>query len=184
MKKLLLILLLLSSAFAAQNGSYIGIGGGYASVEAETPTGESGNSDGMSGALALGYKYNENGRIYAVGMYKDASNGYESLNSLSVAYDFMVPLHERLSLYIGLVGGYSNYTSNDIADGAAHYGAEAGAVISLTKSIEVEIGYRYLKEDANKITLDTSLYTAKNSQVTTLEFNFYFDSEKYFTYGN
>jgi len=180
MKKLLLILALLSSAFAAESGSYIGVGVGYASVEAESLTGQSGNSDGVSGAFALGYKYNDYGRIYAVGMYKDASNGYESLNSLSAAYDFMVPLHERLSLYLGLVVGYSNYAGNDIEDGAANY----GAVLSLTDTIEVEVGYRYLREDANEITQDITLYTAKNSQVVTLDFNFYFDSEKYFTYGN
>ena len=184
MKKLLLILVLFSSAFAAQNGSYIGVGVGYSSVEAESLNGDNGKSDGVSGALALGYKYNENGRIYAVGTYKDASNGYESLNALSLAYDFMVPLHEMLSLYVGFVGGYSNYTSNDIADGGAHYGAEAGAVLSLSKTVEVEVGYRYLKEDTDKITLNAPLYTAKNSQMATVEFNFYFDSEKYFTYGN
>lgn len=184
MKKLLLLLALLSCAFAAENGSYIGVGTGYSMLKVDYPqNAKNENSDGMLGTFALGYKYNAHSRIYAEGMFRDSSNGYPTAGSISLAYDFLVPMDNILSLYVGPVAGYTNYNSNDIGEGSAHYGVEIGAVFTLNKTVELEAGYRLLKESVSNTTANTT-YSASRSQALMVQFNFYFESEKYFKYDN
>jgi len=184
MKKLLLLLALLSCAFAAEKGSYIGVGTGYSMLKVDYPqNAKNENSDGMLGTFALGYKYNAHSRIYAEGMFRDSSNGYPTTQSISLAYDFLVPMDKILSIYVGPIVGYTNYTSNDISDGSSSYGAEIGAVFTLKKSVELELGYRILKESVSNATAETK-YSASRSQALMAQFNFYFDSEKYFKYDN
>ena len=184
MKKLVLFFSLLSSLFAVENGSYIGVGSGYSMLKVETPQGVSKeNSDGMTGVIALGYKYNEHGRIYAVGMYRDSSNAYPTVGSLSLAYDFLVPMDQTLSLYVGPVAGYTNYISNSFDSARGHYGVEVGAVFNLKKELELEMGYRILKETFENTTAQTR-YSATSSQTFLLQLNFYFDSDKYFKYND
>ena len=196
MKKLVLFLSLISSVFAAQSGSYMGFGAGYGMLKIDGTSTLNDKvtqhraSDGVTGSFALGHKYGEYGRIYALGMYKKASSIYENAGTFSLSYNFLIPVAEdAFSIYLGPVAGYTVYNDNGIDLSGAHYGAEIGVIFNLTNTIELEAGYRILKEKGtysgiNKETAESVNAIAERSQNFSIQLNFYFDSEKYFKYDN
>ena len=180
MKKIILLLSLIASVFAAQSGSYMGFGAGYSHLKVDDTLNKNRESAGAIGSFTLGNRYGKYGRIYVMGMYKAGSNGYEDAGSISLAYDFLIPItEESFSLYAGFVGGYTGYNSNGLDLSGAHYGLEGGAIWNFAEDMELEVGLRALKESGSE-----SLYTAERSYTGIVQVNFYFDSQKYFKYNN
>ena len=180
MKKLILLLSILSSVFAAQNSSYMGFGLGYGALKVDDTINKNRDSSGLTASFALGHKYSEYGRIYVVGMYRGASNGYENSGSISLAYDFLIPVvDDSFSLYLGPVAGYTGYSTNGLDLSGYHYGLESGCIFNINDSIELEAGVRVLKEKGTE-----GAFTAERSITGFAQVNFYFESEKWFTYKN
>ncbi len=181
MKKLVLFLFLISSVFATQSGSYMGFGIGYGSLKVDDTLNKNRDSDGIVGSFALGHTYGEYGRIYVVGMYRGGSHGYENAGSVSLAYDFLVPVVDdnTLSVYLGPVAGYTGYNSNGLDLSGAHYGLEGGFIYTIDDDSEIEMGVRGLREKGSE-----DAFTAERSLTGYVQVNFYFDSKKYLKYNN
>ena len=180
MKKLVLFLSFISSVFAGQSGSYMGVGMGYGSLKVDDTVNLNRESSGLTGSIALGNTYGEYGRIYAVGMYRGASNGYENAGSVSLAYDFLVPVVDDIfSVYLGPVAGYTGYNANGLDLSGVHYGLEGGLIYTVNETFELEVGVRALKEKGSE-----DAFTAERSVTAFGQVNFYFESEKYFRYNN
>ena len=176
MKKLLTMALVVSSLSAADNSQYIGLGVGNSefTVDAVNTI----TNSGIHGTIALGEKYGDYGRFYASSTYVNSSDTVDTVGVYSLAYDFMFPVvDDMLSLYTGPVAGYTIYSEQNLDLSGFHYGAEVGATVDLDETFEVELGYRYLVENAKE-----GVVSAKSMQQVYFQVNIFFDGSQYFKY--
>lgn len=95
----------------------------------------------------LGHYYGETGRISLSYTYVEHEGDVDKNDAWSLAYDFILPLgDDKVSLYAGPVAGYTEYKDTDMDLSDFHYGAQAGVILRLINTFEVEAGYRYLVE--------------------------------------
>ncbi len=150
MKKIVLATLLASGLMAAGNQDYFGISAGKlkSSSSAQLNPGYVlvEDTDHNAYNLTLGHYYGENGRISATYIYTNVPNTKNS-DAITLGYDFILPLDKTFSVYAGPSVGYTRvkYDAGDSLSGI-HYGAQAGGIVKIAKSIELEAGYKYLFE--------------------------------------
>lgn len=154
MKRITLAMLLASGLMAFEDQSYIGLSAGEAKISGSgSGFGASINDDKTENAfnLAVGSYLNENGRISATYTYIDSGNGVDMSDAITASYDFVLPLGERFSLYIGPNIGYTRFEYDNGLDlSGMHYGGQAGAIVNIMPNLEIEAGYRYLIETGSE----------------------------------
>ncbi len=153
MKKIALCLLLVSGLMAAENKDYIGFAAGNTDTRVESSTlgaKTRENFDDMHYSLKLGHYY-ENSRVSGAYTYVDGGNdNFNSNYSFSLAYDFILPIiKDQLSLYTGPVVGYTHLKEDEINLSGVHYGGQAGLIVRVIDNIELEAGYKFVKETGN-----------------------------------
>lgn len=154
MKKIVLIALLATGLMAASNENYFGLNIGNAKFSGSASvSGASADwdTDGTQYTAVLGHYYGDTGRVSAAYTYVKHEAGVSKSDALSVAYDFILPLAEnKFSLYAGPVLGYTRYEETDLDLSGYHYGAQAGAIVKIMDTIELEAGYRFLIETGSQ----------------------------------
>lgn len=154
MKKIVFATLLATGLMAASNGNYFNLSAGSAKISGSKS--DSGilsdwSTDGAQFTGTLGHYYGDTGRISAAYTYVAHNTGVNKNDSLSVAYDFILPFAEnRFSLYAGPILGYTRYKEADLDLSGYHYGAQAGGIVKIMDKIEFEAGYRFLIESGNQ----------------------------------
>lgn len=177
MKKIVFLAVISASLCASQNSDYVGVGVGQSWLKIDNSVKKVTNS-GLSGTFVLGHKYGDYGRFYASGTYISSSENVDNSALFSVVYDFMLPVVDNVfSLYAGPNVGYTMYTEGNVDLSGVHYGAEVGAVVDITKRVELEAGYRYLKETGT----DGSMQ-ATSLQSAYFQLNISFNGDDYFKY--
>lgn len=152
MKKIALAVLLGSGLMAAENSDYFGISFGNAELggEVSVPSisfSENGEIDDGHISFSLGHYYGDTARVWAAYTYVNVDNDVDEADAFSAGYDFILPLAQnRFSLYAGPVIGYTRFEDSELDLSGFHYGAQAGAIVRLIDNIELEAGYRYLRE--------------------------------------
>ena len=161
MKKFIFSVCLATGLMAAGNQNFVSLSAGNAKFDGKVSglgTSVNVNGDDTHYTLGLGHYYDDSGRVYAVFSYVNPSSYVDYADSLSVGYDFILPVvANTFSLYAGPVVGYTWYKESDsgisIDLSGFHYGAQAGAIVKVAKNIEVEAGYRYLIETGSDTVL-------------------------------
>ncbi|MCL2914616.1 porin family protein [Shewanella corallii] len=102
-------------------------------------------------------------RVYTTYSYNDGRVGdlgdarFNQQNIL-LSYDYLVPLGQtNISWFIGASAGYSYSKVNASHLGSQHnfvYGGQTGFEYKLNNAASVELGYKYLKQDYKKSTVD------------------------------
>jgi len=150
MKKIVLAALVASGAMAAGNSDYAAISIGEA-TSAVTSGGQTVNDSKTAYSIALGHYYGDKGRV--AGTYSHIDYTGINSDSLSLSYDFMLPVASSVSVFAGPSAGYM--WLEDLS--GLIYGGEAGAVYRINDAIEVEAGYRLM--------LGTGSYTVGTNKV-------------------
>lgn len=176
MKKVLLLVLGFIALIASDSTPYIGVGIGQSSFSIDGIADS--DSTGTSGTLILGAKYAEYSRFYVMGTYIDRESSVDNAEVYSAAYDLMLPLHDRFSLYLGPVAGYTVYKTDFVDLSGFHYGAEVGGTFKIVNNVEIEAGARYLEETGSQNGLD-----ADNVEMFYFQLNYFFDVDPWTTYN-
>ena len=154
MKKIVLVALLATGLMAASNENYFGLSVGNAKMSGSSSASgviNDWSTDGAQLTGTLGHYYGDSGRISAAYTYINHDAGVNKSDALSVAYDFILPLAEnKFSLYAGPIVGYTRYEEADLDLSGYHYGAQAGAIVKIMDTIELEAGYRFLIETGSQ----------------------------------
>lgn len=149
MKKITLAVLLATSLIAAEKADYFGVSIGSTKLKTSLST-VSTSDDGGSITANLGHYYEDTSRISASYTYIRHENNIDKSDSLSLAYDFILPLaKDKFSIYAGPVLGYTRYEETLLDLSGFHYGAQAGAIVRVADSFEIEGGYRYVRENGS-----------------------------------
>lgn len=147
---LLMGTLLMLQCEAATNSSYIGldVGNTEATMSAVNGTANAEESDnGTSVSLKLGYKYEDNQRVYASAQYIEAEDADFMVYGLGYDYLFGDAI---VKPFVGGFIGYGQYQTDrasmiDLDVSGLVFGAQAGLQLEVTEEFELEAGYRYLK---------------------------------------
>ncbi len=153
MKKVFLATLLATAGLmGADNVGFIGVSVGNAELKSSIgPTSHEARVDDTHYTATLGQYIGDNGRIALSYSYVEPTNNIKNSDAASLAFDFLVPVVDNtFMLYAGPVIGYTRYIEEAAALkldlSGLHYGAEAGVIVRLVSTIELEAGYRYLIE--------------------------------------
>lgn len=153
MKKVFLATLFATGALmGADNATFIGVSVGNAELKSNIgPTSHEARVDDTHYTATLGQYIGDNGRIALSYSYVEPKNNIKTSDAASLAYDFVVPVMDNMFMvYAGPVIGYTRYVEEaagfklDLS--GLHYGAEAGVIVRLVSTVELEAGYRYLIE--------------------------------------
>ncbi len=144
--------LLMLECEAATNSSYVGldVGNTEATMSAVNGIENAKESDnGTSVSLKLGYKYEDNQRVYASAQYIEAENAEFMVYGLGYDYLFGDAI---VKPFVGGFIGYGQYQTDrastiDLDVDGIVFGAQAGLLFEVTKEIDLEGGYRYLKSN-------------------------------------
>lgn len=144
--------LLTTQAMAKDSGAYVGFDIGNTEAELTASVGAisvSEKDDGSSQTLKLGYYLNKNSRaaIYYQNISVDGGNGY----LYGAAFDYLIGSND-LKPFVGVLIGQSALTddSNAVPDlKGLNYGVNLGLNYSLNDNFSFDLGYRYLKSNAD-----------------------------------
>lgn len=149
MKKIVIATILATSLIAADNADYFGVSVGNTEFKASL-SGASAKTDGGHISATLGHYYGDTSRVSASYTYVKHDSDVDNSDAFSLAYDFILPLaKDKFSIYAGPVIGYTRYEETFLDLSGFHYGAQAGAIVRVADSFEIEGGYRYFKENGS-----------------------------------
>lgn len=149
MKKIILAGMLMTTLIASDGADYFGISAGNAEFKMSDLLSSESNSNTQV-SVTLGHYYEDSSRVSATYTYVKHDRSVDNNDAISLAYDFMLPLvKNRFSMYAGPVIGYTRLKDSAIDLSGFHYGAQAGAIVRLFEKIEIEAGYRYLRENGS-----------------------------------
>lgn len=137
MKKIVLAALVVTGAMAAGNSDYAAINVGQA-TSSVSKGGSTVTDTKTAYTIALGHYYGEKGRV--AGNYSHIDYTGINSDSLSLSYDFMLPVASSVSVFAGPSVGYMWF--EDLS--GLLYGAEAGATYRVNDAMELEAGYRLM----------------------------------------
>ena len=108
---------------------------------------------------------NNEHRVYSTCSYSDGNAGdlggakYRQQNIL-FSYDYIVPIGQTdLNWFVGATAGYGHTRVHDEMGGSKDgfiYGGQTGFQYNLNESMTAELGYRYIKEDYEKVAVSGS----------------------------
>ncbi len=160
MKKIALVVLLASGLMAANSGFYVGADVGNTAYDMKTSvtiTGvgsdsASGDDDGGSQTLKVGYYFDKNNRASAFYQNINVDNG--DAKTYGIGYDYLIG-DNAFKPFIGVLAGYGSSSSDgyDLAEGQSIdvkgmvFGAQFGVNYALNENFSLEAGYRYMKSN-------------------------------------
>ena len=152
-KKIAMVLLctVLGSSLYAENMTtgkgFLGLEVGYASVQGDVggffPELDR-EGDAVEYGIRLGAQTSE-WRTMLLFDYYDSSDDDQNMEKgyLTVDYFFLQDDTSAFRPFIGVNVGYANYESTDVDENGALYGAQAGIVVNVAESIDLDLSYRY-----------------------------------------
>ena len=160
-KKIVMVLLCtaLGSSLYAENMStgkgFMGLEVGYATVQGDVagllPELDR-EGDAVEYGLRLGAQTDEWRTILAFDYYDDSDNDQNvEKGYLMVDYFLLQGSESAFKPFIGLNVGYANYESTLVEDNGFLYGGQAGVVVSVMESIDLDLSYRYSLSDADAL---------------------------------
>ena len=160
-KKIVMVLLstVLGSSLYAENVStaqgFIGLEVGYATVQGDVggffPELDR-EGDGVEYGIRLGAQTDEWRTILAFDYYDDSDNDQNvEKGYLMVDYFLFQDSESAFKPFIGLNVGYANYESTLVEDNGFLYGGQAGVVVNVAESIDLDLSYRYSLSSADAL---------------------------------
>jgi len=153
----------------SQSSPFIGLEVGYATVQGDVGGFFPGEiirdyeGSDIEYGIRIGAQKDEWRTTLSFNYFDGEENGYEQnyeKGLLSIDYLFLYSNQEKSTFqsFIGINAGYMNYEStNDIDMSGFVYGAQIGAILSITENINVDIMYRYSLSSATQDDRDASL---------------------------
>ena len=143
-------LLVGASATASDKGVYIGLDIGNTSfdtkIEADSGEQITGDDDGGSQTIKLGYYPDKNNRVALFYQHINVPADVDEMTLAGMNFDYLIGKYD-FKPFIGGILGYGHYqvdTYNINLEGAI-FGAELGVNYSISKHFSAELGYRYVK---------------------------------------
>lgn len=159
----ILSLLVASSAIASDKGVYVGLDIGNTSfdykVEADSGEKVTGDDDGGSQTIKLGYYADKHNRAALFYQHINVPEGMDQLTLAGMSYDYLIGKYD-LKPFVGGILGYGYEKDSDLNLQGALFGAELGVNYSISKHFSAELGYRYIKSTMeDKVTVSGTLLT-------------------------
>jgi len=106
---------------------------------------------GVEYGLRVGAQLDEWRSMLLLNYFDEGDQNTEKL-MVSVDYFFLNSTEEQsyFKPYLGVNAGYMNYESTGIDESGFLYGAQAGFVVEVMESIDIDLGYRYSLSSADK----------------------------------
>ena len=106
---------------------------------------------GVEFGLRVGAQSNEWRSMILLNYFDKGDQNTEKL-MMSVDYFFLDSTEEQnyFKPYLGVNAGYMNYESTNVDESGFLYGAQAGFVVEVMESIDIDLGYRYSLSTADK----------------------------------
>ncbi|MEE1675312.1 porin family protein [Agarivorans aestuarii] len=137
----LMVCTMSTGAMAADVDWFAGAGLGY---QADNVKGMyNGEDDGATYQLRGGAIINDNHRVMGTYAYMDEL----SQNSLIASYDYLYPLNDNFSLFIGASMGASDSEINNQSSTEFVWGGQTGVIYNINDNWSAELSYRYLEQD-------------------------------------
>lgn len=143
---------IINTSCSQYSGVYVGLDIGSSKVDiTASAAGRGFSTDDSAGSqtLKVGYYFNENTRtsVYYQNINVDGGDGY----SYGAGFDYLIGSSE-LKPFVGLIVGKSGITddsnSNLDLEGFS-YGGQIGLNYSIADNFSMDLGYRYLKSNAD-----------------------------------
>ncbi len=121
------------------------------------------DGDAVEFGLRLGAQTNE-WRTMFVFDYYDSSDDDQNMEKgfLMLDYFFLNSDESSFRPFIGLNVGYANYESTLIEDDGFLYGGQAGFVLNVAETVDLDLGYRYSLSNADALDHTTSIVFGLN----------------------
>jgi Outer membrane protein beta-barrel domain len=133
---------------------------------------DSGDGTGGAQALKVGYYFNDNNRAY-ISLHRFNTESNLKISLYKASYDYLIG-SEALKPFVGAslgsysykVSGFGSYLTQDSleAKGIA-YGAQVGLLYKISKNIDAQFSYSYLKTTGS----DSSTYKSAPAVTAKLE---------------
>ena len=158
MKKISLILLLAGSLIANDKNDYFSVGAGQTTFSTTDS-----DDRGVSYTGELGHYYSDKGRFSAGFTYVNSSKNVTKSNIVLIKYDYIIPLYSDLvSAYFGPALGYTSLKTSNLDLSGVSYGAQLGLMLNIADTFELDLGARYLGQQAELLKSTTMLYANLN----------------------
>lgn len=164
MKKSLVLAGLLAigstAAMAADDGVYVGIDIGNTAMDydisASNGYSESGDDNGGSQTLKIGYYFDKQNRAGAFYQHVNVDNGKAYITG--IGYDYLIGEND-FRPFVGAILGYGRLKDDDgITDiTGALYGAQVGLNYTINENFSAEAGYRFMKSNMEDTIVDSGV---------------------------
>ena len=123
---------------------FIGLEVGAATVQADTFTELGREGDAVEYGIRIGAQTNE-WRSMLLFDYYDSSDDDQNMEKGYFMLDYFFLKSETSSFkpFVGLNFGYVNYESTLVEDDGLLYGGQAGFIINVAETIDLDLSYRY-----------------------------------------
>ncbi|MFT7880721.1 MAG: hypothetical protein ABXS91_10045 [Sulfurimonas sp.] len=136
----------LNAADVSEGKKFIGLEAGMAKIQADTLAGPDHEGDDVEFGFRLGAQ-NDTWRTMLVFDYFDSSDDDQNYEKGLVQFDYYLFNNESETFsfrpFIGLNVGYMNYESTYIDENGFLYGGQAGVIVGITESVDLDVMYRY-----------------------------------------
>ncbi|GIU53919.1 MULTISPECIES: outer membrane beta-barrel protein [Shewanella] len=144
----------ISAAQAADIEYFVGAGAGFQTDSVDGNINK--DTEDMTWQLRVGALINEQHRLtgtfgYMEDKFSYSGNKYKQEQySWLVSYDYLIPMHKDVNLFVGVVAGAND---NKVAGKASTdfvYGGQVGVQYKWNEHFSSDLGYRYLEQDYSK----------------------------------
>lgn len=149
-KNLAMVSLLLAGVQSFASEGFIGIEGGYASIQGDTFTQLDYESNDVLMGLRLGAQ-NDDFRSTISFNYYDSDEQNVELALLTVDHFFLGQTEKAYRPFVGLAFGYGNYESDFVEESDFVYGGQIGVDYRINENVSFDLGYRYLLSSADAL---------------------------------
>ena len=159
----LFALLVGASATASDKGVYVGLDIGNTSydykIEADSGEKVTGDDDGGSQTIKLGYYPDKNNRVALFYQHINMPADVDEMTLAGMSFDYLIGKYD-FKPFIGGVLGYAHYKDSVVNLEGGVFGAELGVNYSISKHFSAELGYRYMKSTMeDKVTVSGTVLT-------------------------
>ena len=134
----------------SEGKGFIGLEVGAATVQGDTLAGFDYDGDAVEYGLRLGAQTDEWRTMFLFDYY-DSSSDDQNMEKgfLTLDYFFLQDSASSFRPFIGVNVGYINYESTLVEDSGLAYGGQAGFIVNVSESIDLDLSYRYSLSDMN-----------------------------------
>jgi len=163
--KILALLLLTGSLYAASEQPFIGIEVGYVDLKGDTYAEVRHKGKGVEYGLRVGAQNDEWRTTVLLNYFnsdKDDQNVERGILSLDYFFLSGTNYQSIFKPFIGVSLGYANYESTTIDDSDFIYGGQGGIILNLLEQLDMDVGYRYMLSASDVFDNQSNLFLGIN----------------------